>query len=95
MKHKTVREIFGEVDPNLKIVPGGRHWKISGADWLAAGGAFCSRCKKEALWFRPEDGVCKECTRFLDEKYWSDKKKHTKVLRFVKAHNARIRKRGR
>jgi len=87
---KRASEIFAPVDQNLKVRDrGNKRTK----DFDAAGGAVCPRCGEEAVRFRPEDGICFRCARLLDEKFFSDKRKHDKFERFRKAHNARIRKR--
>jgi predicted amidophosphoribosyltransferase len=93
---KRASEIFGSVDPHLKVIDGGtrRTQRSKQEDWEASGGAICPRCKNETVRFRPQDGVCRECAESLDEKHFEDEKKRAKQLRYVKAHNARIKKRG-
>ncbi len=94
MKRKRASELFGSVDPNLKVIDAShRHPKKSLSDWEASGGAICPRCNEEAVRFRPQDGVCRQCADALNEKHFKDEKKRAKFLRFVKAHNARIDKR--
>ena len=83
MKKST--QVLKQVDPNLNVA----HHRNN---WDATGGAFCPRCEKEAVRFRPEDGVCRVCADELNEKFWQDEKKHAKWMRQVKAHNARIRR---
>ena len=86
---KTLGQVLRAVDPNLKIVPGGtRH----GENWSKSGGAICPGCGQEAVWLRPRDGLCRQCARALDEKFSKDKSKHTRFLKQMKAHNARIGK---
>lgn len=94
MKKRRASEIFGVVDPHLKVIDGGRRHKCrsSQEDWEASGGVICPRCGEEAIRFRSEDGVCRQCADFLNDKKFSDDKKRAKFLRFVKAHNARIEK---
>lgn len=96
MKRKRASEIFGSVDPHLKVINAShRHRKMSVSEWEASGGAICPRCEQEAIRFRPEDGVCRSCADSLNEKHFKDERKRAKFLRFVKAHNARIDKRKR
>lgn len=104
MKRKRASEIFGEVDPNLKVIDGGsrrrRAKRLSPegqAEWERLSGAKCPRCGQDALLFRPEDGVCIFCAQALNEKELQDERKRARFLRFMRAHNARIdrnRKRG-
>lgn len=91
---KKASEIFHEVDPNLKVVEGHRHKRLTRKDWDNAGGAKCPRCNQEAVKFRG-DGVCIQCAQVLNEKQDRDDKKRAKQLKFIKQHNARItKKRG-
>ena len=89
MKRKRASEIFGTVDPNLRVIEGHRH--LNKKDWKRSGGAVCPRCGKEAVRFR--HGVCITCAQILNENLDRDEKKRAKQLKFVKAHNARIDKR--
>lgn len=71
MKRKSAAEIFHEVDPNLKVIPGGirhriRKSSLTSNDWDRAGGASCSRCGRESLQFR--DGVCPACATNAKER---------------------------
>ena len=59
-------------------------------DWERAGGVICPKCKQET--FRIFEGVCLKCLHAKEDKYWRDAEKHTKFLKFRKAHNARIDK---
>jgi len=96
MQRKRASEIFASADPHLRVIDGGTyHRRLNEADWIKAGGAICPRCGWEAVRFRPEDGVCRQCADFLNDKKFSDEKKRAKFLRFVKAHNARVDKRER
>ena len=89
MKKKTATEIFS-VDPNLTIVS----HRSSARNWEAAGGAHCLRCGQEATRFRPEDGACLSCAQELNELEDKEKKKRDKILKYVKAHNARVKGKG-
>ena len=97
MKQKKASEIFGGVDPHLRVIDGGRRRKHSSSQviWDASGGTICPRCGEEKVRFRPEDGVCRQCAEALNEKELQDERKRAKVLKFVKAHNTRIDKRKR
>jgi len=59
-------------------------------DWEAARGVDCPRCGKEALRLRLQDGICLQCAGALDNKYFRDKRKRDKLLKHIKAHNARV-----
>jgi len=96
MKRKRASEIFGSVDPNLKVIDAShRHSKKPLSDWEASGGAICPSCKEEAVRFRPQDGVCRQCADSLNKKYFKDEKKRDNLRKFIKAHNARIDKKRR
>ena len=91
MKRKRASEIFGNVDPHLKVIDGGiRQHQARQKEWEASGGAICPRCHQEAVRFRVQDGVCRRCADALNDKKFSDEKKSAKILRFVKEHNTRI-----
>ncbi len=93
MKRKRASEIFGGVDPHLKVINVSHgHSRKALGDWEASGGAVCSRCKQEAVRFRSRDGVCVQCVRELEEKQDREDEKRTKQLKFIKQHNARIEK---
>ena len=93
VKRKRSSEIFAVVDPGLNVVNGGRRRRAKRKDaWKASGGAICPRCGQEAVRFRPEDGVCRQCGDFLNDKKFQDDKNRAKFLRQVKSHNARIEK---
>ena len=53
-------------------------------------GAVCPSCKREA--FRVSAGLCTMCWSSKNEKYYRDKRKKDKFLKFMKSHNARIKK---
>lgn len=92
---KRASEIFHPVDPQLNVIDRGRRRtgrKGKGQDWKQAGGAVCPRCNQEAVRFRPEDGVCLQCAKDLNEKVDRDEKKRARQLKFIKQHNARIAK---
>lgn len=96
MRRKKASEIFGEVDPHLNVIDGGiGHHRPKQQEWEASGGARCPRCHQEAVRFRVQDGVCRQCADELNDKKFSDEQKRIKILGFVKAHNARIDKRKR
>lgn len=66
MRQKTAAEIFREVDPNLKVIPGGirhrtRKSSLTSNDWDRAGGLFCPGCGHETL--RLIDNRCPTCYR--------------------------------
>lgn len=92
---KKASEIFGEVDPNLRVKDRRTGRKGKRKEWDLAGGAFCSRCGQEAVRFRPEDGVCHQCARDLNLKQDQDDLKMAKQIKFYKKHNARVDKRKR
>lgn len=104
MQKKRASEIFGAVDPNLKVIDGGRRRRRAKplspqgqAEWDRLGGAKCPKCGEDALRFRPEDGVCIFCAGVLNEKELRDERARVRFLKHMKAHNARIdrnRKRG-
>jgi len=89
MKRKSIADVLHAVDPDLKVISGGLR-KKKGTNWEMAEGNECPRCHVKALRFRPEDGVCINCAQFLNEKELQDARKKAKVLKYVKAHNARI-----
>jgi len=75
-KRKKASEIFGSVDPNLKVVDGGTHRRrrrqyqsdlLSQDDWDRAKGVNCKICGQES--FRLKDGICIHC---LEEKAIQD-----------------------
>jgi len=99
VKRKRASEIFGAVDPHLKVIDGGSRRRNSKrpsakaeADWNKLGGSKCPRCGIDALRFRPEDGVCVFCGQALNEKELRDERKRARFLKYMKAHNARINK---
>jgi hypothetical protein len=65
-KRKKASEIFGPVDPNLKVIDGGKHHRhqcqnnhLSQDDWENAKGVNCKICGQES--FRLKDGICIHC----------------------------------
>lgn len=90
---KKASEIFGEVDPNLRVVDHKTGRRGKQKEWELAGGAFCPRCNLEAVRFRPADGVCLQCAQVLNQKQDRDDKKRARQIKFIKQHNARITKR--
>lgn len=52
-----------QVDPDLKIIPGGSYHRRLGhmraKDWGRAAGVKCRNCGREV--FRSKDGLCLEC----------------------------------
>ena len=98
-KRKKASEIFGAVDPHLKVIDGGSHRRhikrLSAkgqADWDKLSGAKCPSCGQDALRFRPEDGVCNFCAASLNEKELRDERKRARFLKYMTAHNARVDK---
>lgn len=68
VRYKKAKEIFGQVDPNLRVVSAGRHKKtvkreetemVSVNDWENAKGRMCSKCGREC--FRVIDSLCSLC----------------------------------
>jgi len=59
-------------------------------DWEAARGVDCPKCGKEVVRLRPQDGICLQCASALDNKYFKDKRKRDRLLKYIKAHNARV-----
>ena len=55
------------VDPDLKIVHGGRrrHYRTGKSDWDKAAGVVCGNCKREV--FRSRDGLCMACWEQANE----------------------------
>ena len=100
MRFKKASEIFAPVDPNLKVIDGGTRHKrwpkpLTQRDWEKSGGVRCPRCHKETVRFRPEDGVCIDCARWLNEQMERKENRQRKATKFIKAHNARIKKKRR
>ena len=93
METKRASEIFGQVDPHLTVIDRHTGRRAKASDWRRSGGELCPRCLKEAVRFRPRDGVCVECVRVISEKEERDIKKRAKQLKFITQHNARIIKR--
>ena len=98
VKFKTASEIFHPVDPDLKVVDGGRRRiprKVAEAAWKDAGGAICPRCRQEAVRFRVRDGVCSECAKLLNKEEEDTKERKVKLKRQIEVHNKRIDKKRR
>ena len=96
MIKKKASEIFAAVDPHLKVIDGGtrRRKKKELSDWEKLDGAKCPKCGRDALRFRPEDGVCMVCAGEANEKELRDERKQARFLRYMRSHNARIGKRS-
>jgi len=58
---QELRRRLHAVDPDLNIIPAGRHhWKNKTRDnWDKAAGVICSNCGREV--FRARDGLCMPC----------------------------------
>lgn len=67
---KRASEIFAKVDPKLKVIDGGTHYRrkrpyrITNADWFNAEGLVCFSCGQEAM--RVTDGLCLKCQRKIE-----------------------------
>jgi predicted amidophosphoribosyltransferase len=64
MRRKKASEIFGGVDPHLKVVDGGvrrssRRRVSTEEEWAKSGGLFCPQCGDEVV--RLIDGICRQC----------------------------------
>ena len=61
MKREKASEIFGRVDPHLRVINGGIRYKrrSNQEDWEKAGGVHCSECQQETA--RLVDGLCPQC----------------------------------
>lgn len=65
MKKKRASEIFGSVDPHLRVIDGGvrrsgRKPRVATVeDWERAGGICCSDCGQEVV--RLNHGLCPRC----------------------------------
>ncbi len=61
MRKRSLKQLFQEVDPDLKVIHGyhrkGRN--MNEQEWLAATGIRCSDCGREV--FKSRDGLCLEC----------------------------------
>jgi hypothetical protein len=106
LKRKKASEIFAQVDPELKVIDGGRRkssikspkvaLSSDADDWEKLEGAKCPECGQDRLRFRPYLGVCEFCAQTMDEKAEKEAEKRAKILKSIKAHNERIdRQRGR
>lgn len=85
-KRKKASEIFGPVDPNLKVIDSGTHHRrqhqhrletLNQDDWDKSRGVICPRCNNETL--RLIDGVCLQCSREIVEKW--EEKNEDRILR--------------
>lgn len=72
-KRKKASEIFGAVDPNLKVIDGGthrrhrcEHRRLTQNDWDRAKGVNCKICGQES--FKLKDGVCIHCLEKKDNR---------------------------
>jgi len=94
MRFKRASEIFRDVDPNLKVIDGGRRRRRLSArgqaEWDKLNGTKCHRCGEDAVRFRPEDRVCINCAQNLNEKELREERKHARFERWRRTHNARI-----
>lgn len=73
MRRKRASEIFGPVDPDLKVIDGGtrrRRKKSPETEWEQAAGVICPECRRETL--RLEDGLCPQCARAKENKREED-----------------------
>jgi ribosomal protein L37AE/L43A len=95
--HPELKRRLQEVDPDLRIVriP---HRKVppqeSRENWEKAGGTLCPLCSQETVriirigqWTG-----CLECNHKRLDKEDRDKTKREKFLKYMKAHNARIKR---
>jgi hypothetical protein len=57
----SVRRRLKAVDPNLKIIPGGRRRHMTKRDWDRAGGITCASCGRETV--NILGGLCPCCHR--------------------------------
>ena len=65
-------------------------WRAT--DWEKVQGDLCPRCSKPSLRFR--DGVCLPCVAELGAQADRKERIRQRMLRFAKAHNARVDKRN-
>jgi len=66
MKRKKASEIFGAVDPHLKVIDGGtrrrhRTTPLTQMDWDRARGVICQECGRETL--QIINGLCPKCSK--------------------------------
>lgn len=66
VKKKRASEIFGAVDPHLRVIDGGtrrRHQSkpLTKRDWDRAKGITCQKCGRETL--QSINGLCPQCSR--------------------------------
>ena len=65
MKKKRASEIFGSVDPHLKVIPARRKsHRLTNEDWEKTGGIYCSSCHQETV--RLLEGLCPQCQQDLE-----------------------------
>lgn len=90
-KRKRASEIFGPVDPNLKVIDGGTHrWHrrqhrpepLSQEEWDRVRGVLCPRCNNETL--RLINGVCLQCARQMSQE-WEEKKEDKAMRNYYRA----------
>lgn len=61
-KKKRASEIFGAVDPHLRVIDGGtrhRSKPLTEMDWHRAKGVICQECGRETL--QSLNGLCPQC----------------------------------
>lgn len=64
-----LRRRLKEVDPDLRIIPGGvrrGNHRDSERNWAAAVGVICSNCHREV--FRSREGLCLPCWENMKDK---------------------------
>jgi hypothetical protein len=69
MEKKSLKQLFHEVDPNLKVVTG--HHGVTKQEWLASTGEICIVCHREFQQGR--DHMCMRC--------WNEKQDATVEIR--------------
>lgn len=72
MKKKRASEIFAQVDPHLKVINGGTHYRyhkktrLNQEDWEKVGGLYCASCGDEVV--RLINGLCVSCSNMAEAK---------------------------
>ena len=74
------------------LFPNPGQWGRLLSDWDNFSGATCPRCKHEAFWLRPSDGVCKPCAAEIEKKKEQDEKREAAIAKSVKMYGLRIKK---